>query len=168
MRRGALATTRALSEQATASDQISKETERLAKLIVSVSREMTEQAAGMTQISTSTEELKQQSEQTARAMKEQSRAVKDVTSSTQNVAKQIRLITAANQEHCVVAERLMTGLPQIGVVARLGSIDAGAQNGHARSSAEQLSAEKMSQAKAKSTSVGRGGKRANKRSGGAR
>ena len=107
MRRGATSTSRALSEQATASEQISKEADRLAQLAGQVSRSMGEQAAATNQIGKSSEGLRVQSTQTAQALQDQSRAVRDLTAATANISKQIKLISSANLEHSALAESML-------------------------------------------------------------
>ena len=117
-------TYRALAEQATATDQISKETERVTKLITAVTRAVAEQAAGTSQITTSAEQLRVQAEQAARALQEQSRGVRDLTTASRNIAKQVKLISDANLQHSTGAERVVKRLQEIRAVAEHNTADA--------------------------------------------
>jgi methyl-accepting chemotaxis protein len=106
MRRGAASTSRALAEQTTASEQVSRESARVAAMTAKVTRAMKEQTEAASEITRGVEEGRKQADQTARALAEQSRALKTMTVQTQNISKQILLITRANREHSVVAERV--------------------------------------------------------------
>ena len=113
MRRGAATTSRALAEQATAGEQVSKEAERLARMIAGVSRAMGEQATAATQITTAANSMRQQGDQLAKAIGEQARAARDMTAATTNISKEIGLITRANRQHLISAEQVLGTLADI-------------------------------------------------------
>jgi methyl-accepting chemotaxis protein len=113
MRRGAINTSRALGEQATAGEQVSKETERLSLQIAGVTRAIGEQARAAAEISTATKSMSQQSLQVAKAMEEQTRSVTDMTRATQSVAKEIAFIARSNREHLGGAQKIQDTLTDI-------------------------------------------------------
>jgi len=113
MRKGAATTARALSEQATAADQIAKSATSLNTMIGSVNRAMSEQASALQQVTTSMVSMRKESEQAARAMAEQARALKGMTTATQNTSNQIKKITVANREHSTVAAGVLDQLRDI-------------------------------------------------------
>ncbi|HZH34826.1 MAG TPA: hypothetical protein VEX64_08300, partial [Pyrinomonadaceae bacterium] len=112
MRRGAGTTTRALSEQSTASEQVSREATRLTTMIAGVTRGMSEQAAASRQISIAATSMRRQSDQVTKALTEQTRAMREMTSASNDVAKQIKLITGANVEHSIVADNILQMLSE--------------------------------------------------------
>ncbi|MGA9377524.1 MAG: methyl-accepting chemotaxis protein, partial [Phormidium sp.] len=101
------------AEQATGSEQISQEAERLSRLISHITKAMTEQASAASEITIAVETIRRQTDQTAKAMTEQTRAIKDMTSGTQNISKQIAMITRSNREHSNVASIILKNLGQI-------------------------------------------------------
>ncbi|HEX8117254.1 MAG TPA: hypothetical protein VF521_08280, partial [Pyrinomonadaceae bacterium] len=100
-------------EQATAGQQVSKESERLARMVAGVSKAMGEQAAAAAQITTAAHDMRQQSEQVARAVGEQARAARDMTTAVQSVSKEIGLITRSNRQHLSSAEQVLGALTEI-------------------------------------------------------
>src|SRR5687768_5720525 len=113
MRRGAATTSRALEEQATAGEQVSKESERLARIIAGVSRAMGEQAVAATQITTAANSMRQQGDQLAKAIAEQARAARDMTAATTSSSKDVGLITRSNRQHLTSAEQALGTLTDI-------------------------------------------------------
>ena len=113
MRKNAGSISRAVSEQATAAEQISKEAGRSERLVANVARAMSEQATGATQITTAAESMRVQAEQAAKATAEQAQAITDLNGASNNIAKQIKLISRANREHSVVAAGFLTSLGEI-------------------------------------------------------
>jgi methyl-accepting chemotaxis protein len=113
MRRGAASTSRALEEQVTAGEQVSKEAERLVRQIAGVSRAVSEQAVAAAQITTATQSMRQQSDQVAKAMSEQTRAARDMTSAIQNVSKEVGHITFSNRQHLDSSEKVLGTLNDI-------------------------------------------------------
>ena len=113
MRRGAVATSRALAEQATASEEIARAAESLSRLVASVAKAMTEQNGAATEITRAAESMRQQSDQAAKALREQARAMKDMSVAAANTAKQIKLITQANREHGRVSGMLLQDMAEI-------------------------------------------------------
>jgi methyl-accepting chemotaxis protein len=74
---------------------------------------MSEQATASTQVSTAVNSMRRDTEQASRAMAEQSRGLKDMVTATQSTAKQMKLITHANRDHSGVAGRLLDQLRDI-------------------------------------------------------
>ena len=116
MRAGAVTTSRALAEQATASEQIAKSADGLNRMIGHVSKAMSEQSTAATQISAAVQSMRRESDQSARALKEQSRAVHEMASAAQNTTKQIKLITHANRQHSTASSRV---LDQLGAIRQI-------------------------------------------------
>jgi methyl-accepting chemotaxis protein len=85
----------------------------LTRMIANVTRAMLEQAAATQQITTAAASMRQQCEQTARATEEQSRAMRDMTTAAQNTARQIARITQANREHSVASGTFLGSLREI-------------------------------------------------------
>ena len=79
MRRGAVTTARAMAEQATAGEQISRSAAELHRLVGAVTKAMTEQASAMSEIAGAADGMRVQAEQTSRAVAEQARAMRDMT-----------------------------------------------------------------------------------------
>jgi methyl-accepting chemotaxis protein len=113
MRRGAVTTSRAVTEQAVASEQIVKASGSMARTIESISRAINDQSSATEQISRATESMRQQAEQAAKALKEQSRAMRDMSTAAANTTKQIKLITHANREHSQVSDTLLGQLTEV-------------------------------------------------------
>ena len=113
MRRGAATTARALAEQATAGEQISRSAVGLRTMIGAVTRAMAEQSKAMSEIAAASEGMRTQAEQTSRAVKEQARTMKDMTGAAHNTLKQIKLITHANREHSTVSASLLASLGEV-------------------------------------------------------
>ena len=113
MRRGAASTSRALEEQVTAGEQVSKESGRLARMIAGVSKAMGEQATAATQITTAAHDMRRQSGEVAKAMNEQARAARDMTTATESISKEIGLITRSNRQHLTSAEQVLGRLTDI-------------------------------------------------------
>ena len=107
MRRGASTTTKALSEQSVASEQVSKESNRLTNEITGVSKAMAEQAAASTQMTAAVLSMRQQGQQLAAALSEQSRAMREMTGASSDIAKNVSLISIANLEHSKNAEHIL-------------------------------------------------------------
>jgi len=105
-----------LTEQAAAGEEVSREAERLAQLVVGVSKAMREQAAAGDQITQAVDSMRRQADQTTKAMAEQVRAARDMTVSSQNVSKQIGLMTRANREHASQAQNVISALAEIRTV----------------------------------------------------
>jgi methyl-accepting chemotaxis protein len=113
MRRGAATTSRALAEQSTASNQVSKETERFAKMVVGVNKAMAEQTVAATEINKVVDGMRQQSDQVARAMSEQAQAGKDINQASHEVSRQIEKITRTNREHSLGSETILNAIFEI-------------------------------------------------------
>ncbi len=124
MRRGAEATAKAVAEQASGAEQVSKETGRLAKVIENVVRAMAEQGVAAGQITTAAESLRIQTEQAATATAEQAKAIKDVSTASENIVKQIKLISRANREHSSVSAAFLTSLKEIQHITGRNSVNA--------------------------------------------
>jgi methyl-accepting chemotaxis protein len=124
MRRGSTSTSRALAEQATAAEQVSREAVRMGTLISTVNRSMAEQSSASSEIAIAADSLRQQTDQAARAMVEQARAMKDLTTGSQNISKQIGMITKTNVEHSAQAEEVAASLNRVREVAEENSADA--------------------------------------------
>jgi methyl-accepting chemotaxis protein len=110
MRRGAASTSRALSEQVAASDQIAKAIGALNGMIANFNRAISEQATASGEVSTAVNSMRRETEQAARALAEQTRGLKDMSTATGNTAKQLKLITHANREHSLVAAHMLDQL----------------------------------------------------------
>ena len=106
MRQGAASTARALGEQLTATDQVSREMDRLAGQVMRVTKAMAEQAGNAEGITTTADGLRLHASQVSRGMEEQGTAMKRITAETTNISKQIRSITAANYKHAQTASSL--------------------------------------------------------------
>ena len=113
MRRGATSTSRALAEQATASDQIVAATNSLNGLIASVNQAMSEQASAAVQVSVAANNMRRETEQASKSLAKQTHGLKDMVAATQNTARQLTLITHANLEHSTAAGRLLEQLRNI-------------------------------------------------------
>jgi len=113
MRRGAANTTRALTEQSTAAEEISKAAGELHRLIADTAKAVRDQAANMSQISIAADGMSAQAEQLTRGAAEQARAMRSMTTDAQNTAKQIKLISAANIEHSASAAALLGSVAEI-------------------------------------------------------
>jgi methyl-accepting chemotaxis protein len=138
MRKGAGSTSRAIAEQATATEQISKEADRLSRVVVDISKAMNEQATNSSQIVAASEHLRQQSEQAAKALSQQSTAVRDVNSATQNVTKQMKLINESNRAHTRAGREVLGHIESLRAVVSQNSNDMkllDASNVRARASA---------------------------------
>jgi methyl-accepting chemotaxis protein len=117
LRRNAATTARAMAEQATAGEQISRSAEDLRRNISGVTKAMAEQATAMQQISTASESMRVQADQASRALKEQTRTMREMTNATESTAKQIKLITNANREHSTVSAALVETLGEVRRIA---------------------------------------------------
>ena len=117
IRRGATSTARSVSEQATAADQISRSGEALARQASQVARAMSEQSTATNQLTTVAAAMRQDAEQAARGLADQTRAIRDISTTTASTAKQIRLIHAANREHSIVANDLLSRIKEVREVA---------------------------------------------------
>ena len=82
-------------------------------MIGSVNKAMSEQATALQQVTASMLSMRKESDQAARAMTEQARALKGMTSATQNTSSQIKKITVANREHSTVAGGMLDQLRDI-------------------------------------------------------
>ena len=109
MRRGAATTARALAEQATAGEQISRSAEELRQHDRQpCTRAMAEQATAMSQIAAASDEHAAQAEQTSRARQGTgARDAGDDRAPRRTRSKQIKLITHANREHSTVSASLL-------------------------------------------------------------
>ena len=74
---------------------------------------MSEQATASAQVSTAVNSMRRETDQASRALAEQTRGLKDMVTATQNTAKQMKLITHANREHSGVAGRLLDQLRDV-------------------------------------------------------
>jgi methyl-accepting chemotaxis protein len=61
--------------------------------------------------------MRQDAEQAARGLADQTRAIRDISSTTTSTAKQIRLIHAANREHSIVANDLLSRIKEVRKIA---------------------------------------------------
>jgi methyl-accepting chemotaxis protein len=113
MRRGAANTSRALAEQATATEEIGRSAAELHRLISGTTKAMTEQASAINEISAAAEGMRVQSEQVSRATADQAKTMRGMTSESQNVAKQITLIAKANVEHSAAAADLLVSVNEV-------------------------------------------------------
>jgi methyl-accepting chemotaxis protein len=93
-----------------ANDQISKEAERLGKIINGVSQAVAEQAASVKQIVSSSISMKKQAEQASKAMNEQTKAVREISTAGQNISKQVKMISRANKEHSSGMNNILSSL----------------------------------------------------------
>jgi methyl-accepting chemotaxis protein len=82
-------------------------------MIASVSKAMNEQAAASEQGASAVNDMRRQAEQVARAMNEQGRAAKDINTATQNTSKQIAVVVRANREHSAAAGTILNSLADI-------------------------------------------------------
>ena len=113
MRKGAVATSRAMTEHGVAVDQITKAAESLAKSIGSVTRSMSEQTIATNEVAQSVTAMRKDSDQAARALAEQARAMKDIVGGSQNINRQLDLITKANKQHSSRAGRVLSQLKDV-------------------------------------------------------
>src|SRR5689334_23061584 len=113
MRRRAASTAQILEKQSVAGDQISKETQRLAAMIVNVSKSMAEQSVAVTQITKETANVRQQSEQVAKATAEQTRAMREISDGARNIGGQMRIITRSNAQLSSTADQTLQNLAAI-------------------------------------------------------
>ena len=87
------------------------------RLIGDVTQAMTEQATASNQVARAVGDMRRQSGQVAQAIGQQSRATKDITVATEHVSKQMALITRANREHSAAGEAILRALVDIRAVA---------------------------------------------------
>ena len=115
MRRGAVATTRALAQQAASADEIVRAAESLARMVAAVSNKaMTEQALGRRARSRRRpRSMRQQADQAAKALKEQARAMKDMTAAASEHRAADQEITVANREHSQSADATLHELVEL-------------------------------------------------------
>ena len=113
MRRGAVSTTRAMSEQAVASDQITKESGALARQIGEISKAMTEQSKASAEIAEATQSMRLQAEQVSKAMREQARTSHEMTIGVTSVSRDAMQITTSNRNHLEAAERVRTAVNEL-------------------------------------------------------
>jgi methyl-accepting chemotaxis protein len=85
----------------------------MVRAVGTVKRSVTEQATATDQMTRASDSMRQEAEQTAKALKDQSRAMRDISAAVANVSKQIRLVTQANREHSTVSESLVAGLSEV-------------------------------------------------------
>ncbi len=95
--------------QATASDEIAKAADALARQAVIVSRAMTEQGTAASEITRAAESMRRKADETAKGLREQAKAMKDLVTATANTTKQIKLITQSNAQHSQAADRAPEG-----------------------------------------------------------
>jgi methyl-accepting chemotaxis protein len=117
MRRGVVTSSRAIAEQSTSGEQISKEAERLSQMVMAITQSMREQSANAGQITEAVQNMQIQSEQLAKAMAEQARAVQDMNTATRSIAKQVSLIRTSNLEHSGISGELLASLESVRQVA---------------------------------------------------
>jgi len=113
MRRGAISSSRALDEQARASEQVSNESTSLARQIASVSKAMSEQSVSISQVAATTKKMGRLSEQVAKGMSEQSRAARDMSTSIDSISKDVRTMTRANRNHLDHSGQVLKGITDI-------------------------------------------------------
>ena len=87
-------TARALSEQAVAGDQVSKEAVQLARQIGEINKAVSEQAKASAEITTATQSMRLQADQVTKAMREQARTAHEMSAGV-NVSKEALRITTA-------------------------------------------------------------------------
>src|SRR6185369_1750852 len=114
----AASTVRSLTEQTTAIEQISKETDRLVARFGNLAKSMAEQARSSQEITAAASDLDQQSREASRAMKEQATGFKQITEGSANIAKQIKLIAASNLENTRSTTVVLDRIEQVRQVAR--------------------------------------------------
>jgi methyl-accepting chemotaxis protein len=108
-----MSTTRALAEQATASEQIRKAAESLSQQTSLVARGMAEQAAAATEINEAGASMRREAQQAALALAEQTRVIKEVATAAANTNKQIKKISRANTEHSAAGARVLQRLGEV-------------------------------------------------------
>jgi methyl-accepting chemotaxis protein len=113
MRRGAANTSRALAEQATASEEIGRSAAELHRLISTTTKAVTEQASAMSEISKAADGMRVQSEQVSRATADQAKTMRTMTGESQSVAKQLTLISKANGEQSAAAADLVVSVNEV-------------------------------------------------------
>src|SRR5262249_19745690 len=106
MRRGALTTSRALSEQAVAGEQVSREAVQLAQQISEISKAMAEQSKASSEITVATQSMRLQSDQVSKAMREQARTAHEMSVGVANVSKEAVRITNTNRNHLETADNI--------------------------------------------------------------
>jgi len=117
VRRGSVATARALAEQSTAATEVTVEAQSLTKMIASLTGAMNEQAAAMGQITEATDAIRRQTDQTNQGLAEQARAAAALASVSQNVATQVAIMTRANSQQ---SSHLATLTQSLSEARRLG------------------------------------------------
>src|SRR6185369_9686641 len=113
MRRGAMSTSRALSEQAVAGDQVSKEALQLARQVGEISKAMSEQAKASAEISEATRSMRLQGDQVTKGMREQARTSHEMSIAVGNVSKDAVRIASANRNHLEAADRIRSGVVEL-------------------------------------------------------
>ena len=113
MRRGAATTSRALEEQAKASEQVSRESQNLARQIAGVSKAMSEQSVAATQVAATTRSMSRQSDQVAKGAAEQARAARDMTTSIESISKDVGSITRSNRVHLDSSSKVLNAISEI-------------------------------------------------------
>ena len=82
-------------------------------MIVRVNKAMSEQATATGQVSVAADSMRQQCEQAARATRDQARAMRDMASAAQNTSKQIKLISTSNAESSLVSGKLIASIGEV-------------------------------------------------------
>jgi len=113
MRRGAVSTARALSEQAVAGDQVSKEAVQLARQISEISKAVGEQAKASAEITDATQNMRMQADQVTKAMREQARTSHEMSMAVANVSKEVLRVTNANRNHLDAADSIRAGISEL-------------------------------------------------------
>ncbi len=84
---GAATTTRAVAEQATATEQVSKETDRLTVQFAGLAKSMGEQERNCREITVAAKDFQKQTQEAGGAMKEQLKAMKEFRTGSANITK---------------------------------------------------------------------------------
>jgi methyl-accepting chemotaxis protein len=92
---------------------VAAEVDRLTRQIGEVAGGMTEQATATGQITRSVEDMRKQAGQVAQAIAEQARATRDMTAGVAEVARQVSLVTRANRQHSAAGEAILKALTDI-------------------------------------------------------
>ena len=108
-----MTTARALSEQAVAGDQVSKEAVQLARQISEVSNAVSEQAKASAEISVATQSMRMQADQVTKAMREQARTSHEMSIGVANVSKEALRITNTNRNHLDSFDRIRTAVSEL-------------------------------------------------------
>jgi methyl-accepting chemotaxis protein len=96
-----------------AGEQVTKEAVQLARRINEISKAMSEQSTASAEITQATQDMRLQSEQVAKAMREQARTAHEMTLAVASVSKEALRVTNSNRNHLDLAEKVRNAVAEL-------------------------------------------------------